>query len=79
MSDYDLSIRGGTITTASDTFRADIGVRNGRIVAIADQVTEAAHEIVASGLLVMPGGIDSHCHAISRRPAQWADLQPHFE
>jgi len=62
MADYDLAIRGGVITTASDTFRGDIGVRAGRIVAIADRVQGAAREIDASGLRVMPGGIDSHVH-----------------
>src|SRR5215211_5068481 len=62
MPDYDLSIRGGTIVTASDTFRADVGVRAGRIVAVADRIEAAAREIDASGLLVMPGGIDSHVH-----------------
>jgi len=62
MADYDLAIRGGIITTASDTFRGDIGVRAGRIVAIADRVQGAAREIDASGLRVMPGGIDSHVH-----------------
>jgi dihydropyrimidinase len=62
MADYDLAIRGGTITTASDTFRGDIGVRAGRIVAVADRIDGAAREIDASGLIVMPGGIDSHVH-----------------
>ena len=32
------------------------------IVAIADKLTDGAREIDASGLLVMPGGIDSHVH-----------------
>jgi dihydropyrimidinase len=62
MADYDLAIRGGTITTASDTFRGDIGVRAGRIAAVADRIEGAAREIDASGLIVMPGGIDSHVH-----------------
>lgn len=62
MPDYDLAIRGGTITTASDTFRADVAVRDGRIVAIAERVEGAAQEIDATGLIVMPGGIDSHVH-----------------
>jgi hypothetical protein len=30
MPDYDLAIRGGTVTTASDSYRADISVREGR-------------------------------------------------
>ncbi len=62
MSSYDLAIRGGTIATAADTFRADIGIRDGKIAVIADTVTGAAEEIDATGLLVLPGGIDSHVH-----------------
>jgi hypothetical protein len=30
MPDYDLAIRGGTVTIASDSYHADIGVREGR-------------------------------------------------
>jgi dihydropyrimidinase len=62
MPDYDLAIRGGTVTTASDSYRADIAVREGRIVAIAERIAGASREIDASGLIVMPGGIDSHVH-----------------
>jgi dihydropyrimidinase len=62
MPDYDLVIRGGTVTTASDSYRADIAVREGRIAAIAERIAGASREIDASGLIVMPGGIDSHVH-----------------
>ena len=48
--------------TAADTFRADIGVRGGRIVALAEDLPRAAQEIDAAGRLVLPGGVDSHCH-----------------
>ncbi|SDZ94969.1 dihydropyrimidinase [Rubrimonas cliftonensis] len=57
----DLAIRGGTVVTASDVFRADVGVREGRIVALAEDL-RADDEIDASGLLVMPGGVEAHCH-----------------
>src|SRR5258705_13274737 len=60
MSKLDLAIRGGTVITASDTFRADVGVRAGRLVAVAAEIEGATREIDASGLLVLPGGIDSH-------------------
>jgi dihydropyrimidinase len=59
---YDLAIRGGTVVTASDTIRADIGIRDGKIVALADKVEGATREIDATSLLVLPGGIDSHVH-----------------
>ncbi|MEH3062139.1 MAG: dihydropyrimidinase [Methylobacterium radiotolerans] len=62
MPEFDLAIRGGTVVTASDTVRADIGVRGGRIVAVAEGIADAARVIDASGLLVLPGGIDSHVH-----------------
>ena len=62
MATLDLAIRGGTVVTAADIFRADIGVQAGRIVTVSDAVEGAAREIDASGLLVLPGGIDSHVH-----------------
>jgi dihydropyrimidinase len=62
MSEFDLAIRGGTVVTASDTFRADVGIQAGRIVAVAAKIEGAASEIDACGLLVLPGGIDSHVH-----------------
>ena len=62
MAYFDLVIRGGTVVTASDTFRADVGVRGGRIAAIAETVEGGEREIDASGLHLLPGGIDSHVH-----------------
>jgi dihydropyrimidinase len=62
MADFDLVIRGGTAATAVDVFRTDIGVRDGRIVALAADLPAGALEIDASGLLVLPGGLDAHCH-----------------
>jgi len=62
MSEYDLVIRGGTVVTASDTIKADVGIRSGRIVAVAENIEGGTKTVDASGLLVMPGGIDSHVH-----------------
>jgi dihydropyrimidinase len=62
MPDLDLVIRNGTVVTAADTFRADVGVRDGRIIALAEGISRAAQEIDAAGKLVLPGGVDSHCH-----------------
>ena len=62
MSGFDLTLRNGTVVTATDTFRADIGVVAGRIAAIGDRLPAGARDIDASGQLVMPGGVDSHCH-----------------
>jgi dihydropyrimidinase len=62
MSDLDLVVKNGTIATASDVFRADIGVKDGRIAAIGKELGMGYREIDAYGQLVLPGGIDSHCH-----------------
>ena len=59
---FDTVIRNGTVVTASDTFRCDVGIRNGKIAALADRLDDAAEIIDATGLFVMPGGIDSHVH-----------------
>jgi dihydropyrimidinase len=61
MADFDLVIKNGTVATAADTFHADVGIRGGRIAALAGDLS-GADEIDASGLLVLPGGIDSHVH-----------------
>ncbi|WP_333833734.1 dihydropyrimidinase [Rubrimonas sp.] len=57
----DLAVKGGTVVTASDMFRADIGIRHGRIVALAESL-DAPETIDATGKLVLPGGIEAHCH-----------------
>ena len=62
MPTYDLAIRGGTVVTAADVTRCDVGIKDGRIAVLAETVDDAAKVIDASGLLVMPGGIDSHVH-----------------
>ena len=62
MPEFDLTIRNGTLVTASDTLRGDIGVRAGRIAAIADRLEPGLRDIDAAGRLVLPGGVDSHCH-----------------
>jgi dihydropyrimidinase len=66
MSDYDLVVRNGMLATASDVFRADIGVVDGRIATIGTKLGTARREINAEGRIVTPGGIDSHCHIEQR-------------
>jgi dihydropyrimidinase len=59
---YSLCIRNGTVVTASERFRADIGIRDERIVAVGTDLPKADEDVDATGLLVLPGGVDAHCH-----------------
>jgi N-acyl-D-aspartate/D-glutamate deacylase len=61
----DLLIQNGLIFDGlgSPPMRGDIGIQNGRIVALASSLTTPAREVVdASGLWVTPGFIDIHTH-----------------
>jgi dihydropyrimidinase len=62
MTPYDLVIRNGRVVTAADIFTCDIAIRDGRIAALEGKSGPAVREIDAAGRLVMPGGVDSHCH-----------------
>ncbi len=60
---YDTIIRGGTVVHSQGTGPADIGILDGKIRAVADRIdVRAESEIDATGLLVLPGGVDTHCH-----------------
>ncbi len=59
----DLIIKNGTIVSPTATFKADVCVDNGKIVAItADVGTNADKVVDASGKMVLPGAIDAHTH-----------------
>src|SRR5512136_3143910 len=59
----DLLIKGGTVVTPTDSFRADIGVNEGKIEAIGIDLPGRAEDVVdAQGKYVFPGAIDSHTH-----------------
>jgi dihydroorotase (multifunctional complex type) len=61
---FDLAVTGGTLVSATGRFRADVGIRDGRIVAIAEPggTVEAVETIDAAGRHVLPGAIDVHSH-----------------
>ena len=63
---FDLTIRNGTLSTASETFCADIGVSDGRISALAERLPPGKTDIDATGRWVLPGGVDSHTHIEQR-------------
>src|SRR5262249_15718231 len=57
-------IRGGTVVTADQTYRADVYCADGVVKAIGDklEVPAGTRTVDAGGQYVMPGGIDPHTH-----------------
>ncbi len=62
MTSFDLVIRNGTIATAADIMQCDIGIQNGKIAALGIGLGSGASEIDATDQLILPGGVDAHCH-----------------
>ena len=62
MNGLDLVIRGARVATAADVFMSDIGIVQGRIVALGQGLPAAPREIDAASRVVTPGGVDAHCH-----------------
>lgn len=60
----DTIIRGGTIIdgTGAPGRVGDIGIRDGRIIAVGEVTEDATEVIDATGKMVMPGVIDAHTH-----------------
>lgn len=60
---FDLVVRGGMVVTPSGPSEMDIGVRGGKIAALGDLAAAKSAEVFeASGLVVLPGVIDSQVH-----------------
>ncbi len=75
----DLLVTGGRLVGADQSREADLFIRNGRIEAVGDGLADRVDDVRvvdARGLLVMPGGIDTHvhmAHPIDRMKIETAD------
>ena len=67
-------IRGGTVVTDSWSGAATVTVAGGRISGVLDPGGRGrgAEALDATGMLVMPGGVDPHCHVGCR----WGSTSP---
>ena len=63
MDGFETVIRGGTVVTTLDSTQCDVGIRHGRITALALDLPAADHEIEARG------GGSASCRAVSRGTA----------
>lgn len=63
MERYDLIVRGGSVVLPDGVTKVDVGVKDGKIAAIAAKLEgETEQEWDAAGLHVLPGMIDVHVH-----------------
>lgn len=59
---FELGIEGGEVVTPAGRTRANVYVSGGRVAAVTTRLEPARERFDASGLLVMPGMVDSHVH-----------------
>lgn len=61
---FDLKIVGGTVVDGKggEPFRANVGVKGGKIVEVGACTGPAARTIDAEGAIVTPGFVDIHTH-----------------
>ncbi|MGO8958747.1 MAG: amidohydrolase family protein [Streptosporangiaceae bacterium] len=75
--EFDLVVRHGKVVTAASEGVADVGLRAGRVAALGESLGPGRSEIDATGLLVIPGGIDAHVHltpvTTTQRSLAWVD------
>src|SRR3954471_1952650 len=71
---YDLVIRGGTLVTPAGVATGDLGVVDGVLQEIADELAGGHDEIDARGLLVLPGAVDAHVHLNDPGRADWEGI-----
>jgi len=64
MTELDLIVKNGEVVTTSDTYHADVGVKDGKITTIGTNLNPDSDTKVidAKGKYVFPGGIDVHVH-----------------
>ena len=59
---YDLVVRGGLVASHESSASIELGIANGRIVAIGEDLGHGEEEVDARGLAVIPGLVDAHVH-----------------
>jgi allantoinase len=76
MAELDLLLRGGTVVSGTEVQPLDIGVADGKIVALqAGLQASSREEIDARGLHILPGVIDAHVHFNEPGRTDWEGFE----
>lgn len=62
MAELDLLVTGATVVTPQGRRRTNLAVRDGRIAGLVPGTPAAVRTVAADGLVVLPGGVDTHVH-----------------
>ncbi|HEX6146096.1 MAG TPA: hypothetical protein VF083_04910, partial [Acidimicrobiia bacterium] len=69
----DLIVKGGLVVSPEGRRRADLGVSAGRVVAVGE-LDRGRTVVDATGLLVLPGMVDTHVHLMDPGPTEREDF-----
>jgi allantoinase len=76
MNSLDLIIRNGLVVTETAVTRADVGIAEEKITAIAPRIDDTAQQTIdAAGLHVFPGVIDAHVHFNEPGRGDWEGIE----
>jgi len=62
LTDFDLLLAGGTLVSSGGRSRLNLAVRGGEVAYIGPDMPDATRTVDAAGLLLLPGGVDTHVH-----------------
>ena len=71
---FDLAVQGGTVVEAGGRRRAHVYVQDGRVAAVDTERHAADRVIDATGLVVLPGMVDTHVHLMDPGPTEREDF-----
>ena len=63
---FDCVVRGARVVTETEIHECDVGIRDGVIAALGHDLGGARDVLDATGHILLPGGIDAHCHLAQR-------------
>src|SRR4029434_5028338 len=76
MSDFDLVIRNGTLVSETEVAPRVIGIADGRVAAVEQELPGSAPQTIdATGLHVFPGVLDSHLHFNDPGRTNWEGFE----
>lgn len=73
---YDLIVKGGDVVFHDGVHTCDIGISDGKIVCIAEQIIDRGVETIdATNQYVMPGMVDTHVHISEPGRTEWEGFE----